>query len=183
MCWVLMLDCCCGTTSEMTVWYMARLAPVRTLLRHSDDMGDAEEDTKNMFTKGENSDWSSFRTYRSIASRLLGHIYLITAQNRKKSGWHCRTVGSVLFEFHCLAKILLLYIHTGGEGRTQVSSGEFHLEEVTPPSLLLFPENLINKTNLPGYSLPFFVNLQIRANIWPHRSLKCTPSIISDAVV
>lgn len=102
--------------------------------------------------------------YHSVASKFLRYIYLITAQNRKRSGRHCRMVGSVLFEFHCLVKILLLYIHTGGEGRTQVSSGEFHLEEVTPPFLLLFPENLINKTNLPSYSLPFFVNLHISAN-------------------
>lgn len=36
-------------------------------------------------------------------------------------------------------------------GWTQVNSGEFHLNMATPPLLLLpqFPENSINKTNLP----------------------------------
>lgn len=41
------------------------------------------------------------------------------------------------------------------EGRTQVSSGEFHMEAATPPDLPLLAENLMNKTNLPCYSCFF----------------------------
>lgn len=46
------MDGCCGTTSGTAVWYMAKLAPVKTLLRHTEDMveDEDEDEAKHTFT-------------------------------------------------------------------------------------------------------------------------------------
>lgn len=45
-----LMDGCCGTTSETAVWYMAKLAPVKRLLTHSEDMVEDEDEAKHTFT-------------------------------------------------------------------------------------------------------------------------------------
>lgn len=131
---------------------MAKLAPVKMLLRHSDDMVEAEDDTKytstDQFWKKKQLE-SYLEPSRSIylkrrkkngqKNRICSHI-----SGQKPRRWS-RAAVSFTFSERC---ICTCFIAAGTEGRTQVSSGEFHMEAATPPTLLPFPENLINKTNL-----------------------------------
>lgn len=156
----------CCSTSGKPVWYMVRLAWVRTVLRHGDDMEALWNIENASLHPRKTSKQETSKQSLLKAGSLVRYVYNLPDYNtghnmmKQKDVLRQSSVWILLFEYHCplwlgihgkKMYLLLPYELYSCGGWTQVNPGEFHLNMATPPLLLLpqFPENLINKTNLP----------------------------------
>lgn len=171
---------CCCSTSGKPVWYMVRLAWVRTVLRHGDDMEtlwkienaclhirktSKQETSKQILLKAGSLKRKAIILVRyvyNLPDYNTGHNMMKQKDVLRQSSVRILLGSAVWVPLPSLPAgisvstskktyLLLPFELYSCGGWTQVNSGEFHLNMATPPLLLLphFPENLINKTNLP----------------------------------